>query len=132
MPLQYRQSAELPDKEYPLLLTTGRSLFHYHTGTMTRKVKGLNKFKGEELIEINPVDAEKLSIIDSEVVTVSSRRGSIRAKVKITEQNPQGVVYMTFHFKESPTNALTSTALDPISKTPELKVCAVRIEKNAL
>ena len=102
MPLQYRQSAELPDKEYPLLLTTGRSLFHYHTGTMTRKVKGLNKFKGEELIEINPVDAEKLSIIDSEVVTVSSRRGSIRAKVKITEQNPQGVVYMTFHFDRNP------------------------------
>jgi formate dehydrogenase (NADP+) alpha subunit len=130
MPLRYRTSAELPDKEYPFLLTTGRSLFHYHTGTMTRKVNGLNKFKGEEFIEINPVDAKKLNIVDGEYVKISSRRGSIQVRVKVTGRNPEGVVYMTFHFKESPANALTSTALDPISKTPELKVCAVRIDKN--
>ena len=130
MPLEYRPSIELPDDEYPLMLTTGRSLFHFHTGTMSRKVKGLNIFRGEELVEINPRDASALGIADGDTVKVVSRRGAVVAKAKVTEVSPVGVVFMTFHFAESPTNQLTNPALDPVAKIPEFKVCAVRIEKN--
>ena len=127
--LHYRPPAELPDNEYPLVLTTERSLFHYHTGTMTHQVSGLNKFHPEELVEINPNDADDLHLSDGDPVTVISRRGRVTAKVKITEASPEGVISMTFHFPESPTNAVTSRALDPVAKTPELKFCAVRVEK---
>jgi len=129
IPLKYKPPAELPDDQYPLMLTTGRSLFHFHTGTMSRKVKGLNRFMGEELVEINPADAERLGISDNERVKVSSRRGVVTAKASITEESPEGVVFMTFHFSESPTNYLTNPALDPVAKIPELKVCAVKVEK---
>ncbi len=130
MPLEYKPPVELPDDEYPLVLTTGRSLFQFHTGTMSRKVAGLNVFRSEELVEINPEDALALGIADGEMVKVISRRGEVTAKAKVTEASPVGVVFMTFHFAESPTNLLTNPALDPVSKIPELKVCAVRIKKN--
>jgi len=129
MPLEYKSSIELPDDAYPLILTTGRSLFHFHTGTITRKVKGLNIFRGEELVELNPKDAIALSITDGEKIRVVSRRGTVTAKARVTEASPAGVIFMTFHFAESPTNQLTSPALDPVAKIPEYKVCAVRIEK---
>jgi formate dehydrogenase alpha subunit len=128
-PLQYKPPAELPDKEYPLILTTGRNLYHFHTGTMTRKVAGLNTLEPEGLIEINPADADTLKIKDGDKVKVVSRRGEVTAKVKITEKSPPKVVYMTFHFAESAANLLTNTALDPVAKIPEFKVSAVRIEK---
>jgi formate dehydrogenase alpha subunit len=130
VPLEYRPPMELPDDEYPLLLTTERSLVHFHTGTMTRKVKGLNIFLGEGLVEINPEDASALGVADGEMVRVISRRGKIVAKARVTDVSPAGVVSMNFHFAESPTNMLTNPALDPVSKIPEYKVCAVRIEKN--
>ena len=129
MPLEYKPPAEMPDEEYPLVLTTGRRLFHYHTGTMTRKVKGLNAFMNEEMVEINPDDAAKLEIADGDGIKVISRRGEVSARAKITADSPPGVIFMTFHFAESPSNVLTNTALDPVSKIPELKVCAVRVEK---
>ena len=128
-PLQYKPPAELPDKEYPLILTTGRSLYHFHTGTMTRKVTGLNALDPEGLVEINPSDASALKIKDGNTVKVVSRRGEVTAKAKVTEESPPNVVYMTFHFAESAVNLLTNTALDPIAKIPEFKVCAVRVEK---
>ena len=130
IPLEYKPPAELPDDEYPLMLTTERSPFQFHTGTMTRKVKGLNVFRNEEWVELNPSDASDLGIEDGEKVYVISRRGKITAKAKVTNVSPEGVVSMTFHFAESPTNLLTNPALDPVSKIHELKVCAVRIEKN--
>jgi len=130
VPLKYKPSMELPDDEYPLMLTTGRSLYHFHTGTMTRKVKGLNQLLGEGTVEINPKDAEALGIADGEIVKVISRRGEVTAKAKVTEVSPEGVVFMNFHFAESPTNQLTNPALDPVAKIPEYKVCAVRVEKN--
>ncbi len=130
VPLEYRPPDELPDDEYPLVLTTDRSLFHFHTGTMTRKVRGLNIFRGEELVAINPRDAEALGIDDGDAVQVISRRGEVTAKARVTESSPSGTVAMTFHFAESPTNELTNPALDPVAKIPELKVCAVRIKKN--
>jgi formate dehydrogenase alpha subunit len=129
IPLEYKPPAELPDDNYPLVLTTGRSLFHFHTGTMSRKVDGLNLFMNEELVEINPADAEGLGISNGQKVKISSRRGEITAKANVTNESPEGVVFMTFHFSESPTNCLTNPALDPIAKIPELKVCAVRVEK---
>jgi len=130
VPLEYKPPVELPDDEYPLILTTDRSLFQFHTGTMTRKVRGLNVFRGEELVAINPKDAEALGIDDGEIVQVISRRGDVTAKARVTESSPAGVIAMTFHFVESPTNELTNPALDPVAKIPELKVCAVRIKKN--
>ena len=127
MPLAYRKSAEEPDEQYPLLLTTDRSLYHFH-GTMTRRVYGLNVLEKEEQLKIHPEDASRLGITDGAVVRVSSRRGELNTKVKITDQCPPGIVSMTFHFAETPTNMLTCCELDPVAKTPATKVCAVRIE----
>jgi formate dehydrogenase alpha subunit len=127
--LVYKPPMELPDEEYPLVLTTERSLYHYHTGTMTRRVEGLNVLRRNELVEMNPKDAEMLGIEDGDTVRVVSRRGEVETEARVTEVSPEGVVSMTFHFAESPTNQLTNNALDPESKIPETKVCAVRIEK---
>ena len=129
LPLRYKPPADLPDKDYPLVLTTVRSLFHYHTGTMTRKVEGLNALNPEELVEINPKDASAVGVSDCEMVKIQSRRGEVVAKAKVTEASPPGMISMTFHFAESPTNVLTNPALDPVAKIPELKFTAVRIEK---
>ncbi|MDY7033683.1 MAG: molybdopterin dinucleotide binding domain-containing protein [Thermodesulfobacteriota bacterium] len=129
MPLEYKLSAELPDDEYPLLLTTDRSLYHFHTSTMSGKVEGLNVLDGHEFVVIHPKDAAVLGIEDNEMVRVLSRRGEVEANAKVTDICPQGVVSMTFHFPDSPTNVLTNSALDPIAKIPETKVCAVRIER---
>jgi formate dehydrogenase alpha subunit len=127
--LEYKPPMELPDNDYPLVLTTGRNIFQYHTGTMSRKVKGLNIFKGEERAEINPEDATKLGIVDNDMIKVVSRRGEVTTKARVTKASLAGVVSMTFHFAESPTNVLTNPAVDLIAKIPELKVCAIRIEK---
>ncbi|MGC8735883.1 MAG: formate dehydrogenase subunit alpha [Dissulfurimicrobium sp.] len=129
VPLEYKPSIENPDHKYPFILSTGRNLFHYHTGTMTRKCSILNEMQNEELIEINPYDAKNLEIEDGDTVTISSRRGEIKAKAKVSERSPKGTVFMTFHFAESPTNQLTNSALDPVAKIPEFKVCAVNIKK---
>ncbi len=128
-PLRYRPPAELPDEEYPLVLTTARMLYHFHTGTMTRKVEGLNIIRPRERIEINPLDAKRLNIAHDDKVTVTSRRGSVTGSAFITENVAPGVISMSFHFAETPTNALTNPVLDPQSKIPELKVCAVKVEK---
>jgi len=129
IPLEYRPPAELPDDDYPLLLTTERSRYHFHTGTMTRKVSGLDALVSEGMVEINPKDASALGIGDGEMVKVISRRGDITAKAKVTEVSPVKVVTMNFHFAESPTNQITNPALDPVAKIPEFKVCAVKVEK---
>ena len=129
IPLHYKPSAELPDEDYPLILTTGRSLYHYQTSTMTGAVDGLKKLYGEDCIDMCLEDAQKLGIEHGEKVKIISRRGKIEPKVRITDSCKSGVVFMTFHFGESATNIITNSALDPISKTPEFKVCAVRVEK---
>ena len=96
---------------------------------MTRKVAGLNRLRPEELLEINPGDALSLGISDGDMVQVSSRRGKLTTRARVTEALPPGVVFMTFHFAESPTNILTNPALDRTSKIPEYKVCAVKVAK---
>ena len=127
--VEYRDPAELPDEEYPLILTTGRVTAHYHTGTMTRRSWGLNGAHPEESLEINPVDAKKLGIEDSDKVRVTTRRGSLVTNAQVTTRVPEGLTFITFHFTESPGNLLTNSATDPVSKTPEFKVCAVKVEK---
>jgi len=129
IPLQYIPPGEMPDENYPLILTTGRSLYHFHTGTMTRKVAGLNIIEPEGVVEISPQDASQLGIDQGDKVKVSSRRGEVITKAKITEALPPGLVFMTFHFAESAANILTNPKLDPVSKIPELKVSAVKVEK---
>ena len=129
MPLEYKPPAEVEDEEYPLILTTDRSLFHFHTSTMTRKVEGLNALNSEELLKIHPDDASCLGIADGEMVEIRSRRGKVTARANVTDICPPGVVSSTFHFVESPINVVTHCAIDPVSKIPETKVCAVRVEK---
>jgi len=126
----YKPSAEQTDKEYPFLLTTGRLLFQYHTGSMTRRVKQIDQVSPEAYIEINPADAQDLSLAEGVMVNVISRRGSITVKARVTTRPGKGVVFIPFHFKEAAANMLTSNAsLDPIAKIPSFKVSAVRIEK---
>jgi len=129
MPLEYRPSAEKVDKKYPLILTTESSLYQYTSATMTRKVDGLTVLSGRELVEINPKDTKRLGIANGERVRVISRRGKLKATACVTDVPPVGVVSMNIHFVESLTNLLTNPALDSVAKTPETKVCAVRIEK---
>jgi predicted molibdopterin-dependent oxidoreductase YjgC len=121
-------SRELPDEHYPLLLTTGRQLFHYHTGTMTRRSTGLDAIAPEAYVEIHPDDAGRLGIVDGELVRVCSRRGAIEVRARVSEIVPPQVVFIPFHYAEAAANRLTNDATDPISKIMEAKVCAVRIE----
>ena len=127
--VRYRASEELPDNEYPFLLSTGRQLFQYHTGSMTRRIDAINTVSPNAYIEMHPDDAGTLNVHDGDTVRVSSKRGSIDIKVCISYRPSKGVVFIPFHFREAAANLLTNTALDPISKIPELKVCAVKIEK---
>lgn len=130
-PIEYQPSAELPDAEYPFVLTTGRVYEHYHTGTMTRKGGALNRLYPEALAEINGEDAKVLDVKDGDYVNIVSRRGKVRIRASVSDMTDRGVAFVPFHFYESAVNKLTNSALDPISKIPELKICAVRIEKAA-
>jgi len=127
--IDYIPPAELPDEEYPFLLSTGRILYHFHTGSLSRRSKPLDSIVPEGFLEMNPVDAERLKIKDGDWINVSSRRGKVKTKVKITERTNKGAVFMSFHFAESAVNFLTNDALDPVAKIPEYKVSAVKIEK---
>jgi predicted molibdopterin-dependent oxidoreductase YjgC len=122
--------AEMPDEEYPLILSTGRVLYHYHTSTVTRRVEALNWREPGGFVEIHPADAEAVGVADEDRVTVQSRRGAVQAIARVTESVPPGTIFIAFHWRESPANMLTQNfALDPIAKIPEYKVCAVRVEK---
>jgi formate dehydrogenase alpha subunit len=119
---------ELPDNEFPLMLTTGRVIYHWHGGEMTRRARNLEAMYPEALIEINPKDALKAEIADGTLMKVASRRGEIVAKALVTDRVEPGLIFSTFHFPESAANFLTNPALDPQAKIPEYKVCAVRVE----
>ncbi len=127
--IDYRPAAEKTDDEYPFILSTGRVLQHFHTGTMTRQGTGLNRLYPEVLAEINPLDGESMGIVDGDYVSISSRRGNIKVKVLLTQRSGKGVVFVPFHFHEAAVNLLTNCALDPVAKIPEYKVCAVKIER---
>jgi formate dehydrogenase alpha subunit len=127
--IEYLPPEELPDKEYPYMLTTGRIYVHYHTGTMTRRSPSLNKEVEEGFAEINPRQAKELGIIQGEKIKVFSRRGEIEIKADLSERMERNTIFIPFHFVESAANILTNPAFDPIAKIPEFKVCAVKIEK---
>ncbi len=129
--LEYRPPTELPDEEYPFLLSTGRILFHWHGGTMSRRSPGLEAVAPEAEAELHPQDAARLGIVDGDRLSVRSRRGCVVAAARVSRRSAPGMVFMTFHYAESATNLLTIDAVDPTAKIPEYKVCAVQIEKAA-
>ncbi len=128
-PISFKEPAEMVDQEYPFWLTTGRIGFQYHTRTMTGVSPSLQKEAEEGYVEINPFDAVEKGIDEGERVRVISRRGAIEIKAKLTFTVGRNVLFIPFHFIETAANRLTNTALDPVSKIPELKVCAVKVEK---
>jgi formate dehydrogenase alpha subunit len=127
MPIENQLPNELPDEEYPFLLNTGRKLAHYNV--MTRNSAALEAYSPEELAEINPMDAKRLGFEEGERIHVKSRRGELETKIVITERVPVGMIFMTLHYLESPTNVLTNGAYDKVTKTYEYKVCGVQISK---
>jgi len=129
--VEFKPPAELPDDEYPYVLTTGRSIFHYHTGSMTRRTEKLNDEVQGGFVEVNPEDAGKAGVRDKDLVTLTTRRGSIEARAKVTDDVPSGLLFVPFHFADSCANVLTNPALDPGCKCAETKVCAVKMEVKA-
>ncbi len=128
-PIHASLPAEASDADYPLWLTTGRVLYQYHTGTMTRKSKGLNALARECLVEMAPEDAQAYHLEDGAGVRVSSRRGAIQAKVRISRAAVPGTVFIPFHFAEAAANVLTNPRTDPVSGIPEFKACAVQLAR---
>lgn len=127
-PVPFRPAAELPDAEYPLLLNTGRVLEQWHTRSMTGRVPGLNDLAPEALLEIHPKDASGLGVQTGGRIRVTSRRGTLVARAWVTERTPPGSVFLPFHYAQAAANLLTNAALDPDSRIPEYKVCAVKVE----
>jgi len=128
-PIEFIEAKELPDDDYPFLLSTGRILQHFHTGTMSRHSEVLDTLVSVGAIEINPRDAEKLGLADGDTAEISSRRGKIQIAARLTERVPPGTVFLAFHYREAPANRLTIAALDPVAKIPEFKVCAVSVRR---
>jgi formate dehydrogenase alpha subunit len=126
--LEFKEAAELPDEEYPFILSTGRVMFHWHTGTMTRRSEKLHQEVPEAYVEMHPDDTARIGLNGAKRVRVASRRGEIELAVRATKRIRPGVVFIPFHFAEAAANALTHAALDPTAKIPEYKVCAVKVE----
>ena len=121
----------MPDDEYPYWLTTGRMFAHFHTGTMTRVSPHLHTEQKTGYVEINLKDAKTLGVNDGDMVRLATRRGEMEVVAQVGKKVQPGVLFVPFHFAESPANILTNSAFDPIAKIPEFKVCAVKIEKAA-
>ena len=128
-PVDWIPPAEVPDVEYPLVLSTGRRLYHYHTRTQTGRSQGINDLLSEETADISQADATSYDIKHGEMIKVKSRRGEVVVKANVTDQVPKGMVWMAFHFREGCANWLTNPAYDPITQTAEYKACAVAMEK---
>ena len=128
--LEYGTESELPDDDYPFILSTGRVLYHWHGGTMTRR-SALDDIWPEATVEMHPDDAARLGLETGDWVRVSSRRGAITLRVMVTGRSPEGVLFIPFHFAEAAANVLTNNQIDPRAKIPDYKVCAVAVEKAA-
>jgi formate dehydrogenase major subunit len=120
---------ELPDTDYPLVLTTGRLLEHWHTGSMTRRASTLDALEPEAIVGLNPRDMERGGITAGDMVTVTTRRGALTLKVRSDRDVSPGMVFMPFAFAEAPANTLTNPQVDPVGKIPEFKFCACKVEK---
>jgi formate dehydrogenase major subunit len=130
VPVEYLPPSELPSEEYPFFLNTGRQMYHWHTGTMTRRAEGLDSREPVPIVEIAPVDALALGLGEGDTVRVTSRRGSVLIGVRISDRQAPGQVFIPMHFREAAANLLTNPALDPYAKIAEFKVSAVRVEKQ--
>ncbi len=128
IPVEYTDPVELPDDDYPFVMNTGRQLYHWHTGTMTRRASGLDAREPTPIVEIHPADAKDLGVREGELVRLTSRRNFMVSAARITERVARGQVFVPFHFREAAANLLTNPVLDPYAKMAELKICAVRIE----
>jgi len=129
--VHFKAPAESPDAEFPFVLSTGRQLYQFHTGTMTRKSAAINQVSPTGYVEIHIEDAGKLGIADGDRVEVVTRRGKVSTPAKVTKNIERGWLFMPFHFREGPANMLTIDALDPLAKIPEYKVCAAAIKKHS-
>ncbi len=129
VPIAYGPPAEAVDEEYNMIMTTGRNYFHFHSGTMSRRTDILERESPEPYVELSSEDATQLNVRNSQTITIESRHGSIRAKARVTDRIPRGIVFVPFHFDESRVNRLIGKNLDPYSKIPEFKVVAVRLVK---
>lgn len=129
-PIEYRPAAEEPDDDYPMYLTTGRVMAHYQSGTQTQRVAALRKAQPEPFVEIHPAMAKSFGIAENDTVRLTTRRGSALMKARLSGAIRMDTVFAPFHWgNASRANLLTNPALDPVSKMPEFKVCAVRIDK---
>ena len=127
--VEHQEPFEPSDEDYPLTLTTGRVLYQYHTRTMTGRCAGINDMAPIAEVEMNPADSSKIKVTNGELARISSRRGEIKARIKVTDRVQEGIVFIPFHYAEASANVLTVAALDPVAKIPEYKVCAVKVEK---
>jgi predicted molibdopterin-dependent oxidoreductase YjgC len=123
----FRNPAELPGPEFPFVLSTGRQLYQFHTGTMTRKSRAIHQVSPTGYVEVHAEDARRLGIADGQMVEVTTGRGKVATAARVTTNIEKGWLFMPFHFQEGPANALTHDALDPVAKIPEYKVCAAQI-----
>jgi formate dehydrogenase alpha subunit len=127
--VEFKEPIENPDPEYPFVLNTGRMLQHWHGGTLSRHSVGLDALVPEGDIQINPDDGRRFGIATGDIVRLVSRRGAVTGRARLTSRVPSGMIFMTFHFAETPANVLTGDAVDPVAKIPEYKVSAVRLER---
>jgi len=127
--VEWTPPAEVPDRDYPFVLSTGRRLYHYHTRTQTGRAVGMNQLLGEETADLAPVDAAAMGIANGEIIRLRSRRGEVKVKARLTDEVLPGTVWTAFHFRDACANWLTNAVFDPISQTAEYKACAVAVEK---
>lgn len=130
VPVEFLPPAELPDEEYPFLLNTGRQMYHWHTGTMTRRSFALDARESGPIVELHPKDASELGVVDGDEVLIASRRGEVRISVRISERVARRQIFIPMHYREAAVNLLTNPALDPYAHIPEFKVCAVKIVRS--
>jgi formate dehydrogenase major subunit len=128
VPVEFLPPSELPDEEYPFVLNTGRQMYHWHTGTMTRRSEGLDSREPVPVVDVSPEDAAALGVVEGDTVRVTSRRGSLLIAVRLSERQARGQVFIPMHFREAAANLLTNPALDPYAKIASFKISAVRIE----
>jgi len=128
--VEFLPAAELPDEEYPFLLNTGRQMYHWHTGTMTRRSFALDARESGPIVELHPKDAAELGVVQGDDVRIASRRGELRISVRISDRVARKQIFIPMHYREAAVNLLTNPALDPYAHIPEFKVCAVKVQRS--
>jgi formate dehydrogenase major subunit len=128
VPVEYVAPEELPDDDYPFVMNTGRQMYHWHTGTMSRRSTGLDSREPTPVVDINPIDALELGLTDGDTVRVTSRRGSMLIGARLSDRQARGQIFIPFHFREAAANLLTNPRLDPYAKIAEFKISAVKVE----